>query len=121
MVNENFENQGGLELEPREQVRAALTGFLSPQQLSSLIDEVLATTKVAWVRCEKCSNHVKGSVPDAKAVVSALSELMTQAYGRPGAEPEDRTVIVNRHVYLVAEDGEDEGEISAVTVEAEAA
>lgn len=121
MAAKKPEHSESEELEPREQVRAALSAFLSPTQLSSLVDEVLATTKTAWVRCDKCQNHVKGSVPDAKAVVSALSELLTQAYGRPGAEPEDRTIVVNRHVYLVAEDDEPLGELeaSSVTVEAE--
>jgi hypothetical protein len=59
-------------------------------------------------------------VSDARAVVQALSELLNQGFGRPSGETEDRTVVVNRRVNLVAEEdelpGEDEREIAASTV-----
>jgi hypothetical protein len=66
----------------------ALRSYLTPEQLSKLIDEVLAVTKRANVEsvCKHC--HKKQmmwiQVPDAKAVALALPDLLNQAFGRVG-------------------------------------
>lgn len=76
--------------EPREQLATALANFLTPEQLSKLIDEVLSVEKrmYAEFNCKKCgANQFQyGKVSDAKSVAAALTDLLTQAYGRPGEE-----------------------------------
>lgn len=73
--------------EPRAELARALTGYLSPEQVSKLIDEILAINKRASAefKCKKCEQRQMQwvSVPDAKAVTSALTDLMSQAFGRP--------------------------------------
>jgi hypothetical protein len=74
--------------EPREAIAQALTGFLSPEQVKKLIDEVLSIEKRASAEfnCRKCGARQMqwGMVTDAKAVASALTDLANQAFGRPG-------------------------------------
>jgi hypothetical protein len=117
---EDSEVQGEKDLAPREAVAAALGAYLTPAQLSALIDEALATTKSTWANCGKCGAHTKVEVSDARSVVQALSELLNQGFGRPSGEVEDRSIVVHRKVFLVAEDGDERGEIEATVVEAAA-
>lgn len=73
--------------DPRENLADALRGFLTPEQLEHLVNEVLAVTKrvSAEFNCRRCGakqmQHVE--VSDAKAVALALPDLLNQAYGRP--------------------------------------
>lgn len=73
--------------EPREQIAQALSTYLTPEQVSKLIDEVLAIEKRAsvGVTCKKCHHNQMAwvKVLDARAVTSALTDLMAQAFGRP--------------------------------------
>ena len=82
-------------------LREALQSFLTPEQLTKLIDEVLAISKrsSAEFKCKYCkrSQHQWTTVNDAKAVALALPDLLNQAYGRPGETSEkNETVIFNR-------------------------
>jgi len=74
--------------EPREELGKKLTGYLTPEQISKLIDEVLAIRKrmSAEFQCKSCGKRQMQwtEVPDAKAVAGALADLMNQAFGRPG-------------------------------------
>jgi hypothetical protein len=73
--------------DPREQIASALAGFLTPEQAKTLIDEVLATTKKgrAQFNCKKCGQlQIQfADMPDARAVTSAITDLMNQGFGRP--------------------------------------
>lgn len=73
--------------DPREQIAQALAGFLTPEQTKMLVDEVLAVTKKgrAQFNCKKCGQlQIQfAEIPDARAVTSAITELMNQSYGRP--------------------------------------
>lgn len=92
--------------EPREEIGKALAGKLTTEQISFLIDEVLATTKKgrAEFNCKKCGQRQLqyAEVPDARAVTSAIVELANQAWGRPDVanqiSEEDRIVIVREVV-----------------------
>ena len=85
----------------RSEIGKALEGKLSPEQLSFLMDEVLAITKRPWadVTCRSCKQkqRVQVDVPDAKAVTGALIDLANQAWGRPdvaaGGDEEKITFI----------------------------
>src|SRR5690242_17102171 len=72
--------------EPRDLAREQLQGFLTPEKLDVLLNEVLEIKKGARGWCPSCRRAVPVEISDAKAVVSALGELLTQAYGRPGQE-----------------------------------
>jgi hypothetical protein len=73
--------------EPRDELARKLESYMTPEQISKLIDEILAITKrvSAEFNCKKCGQRQMRwtDVPDAKAVASALSDLMNQAFGRP--------------------------------------
>jgi len=73
---------------PRELLADALRGYLTPEQLAKLIDEVLAIEKRAnpEITCKHCGRKQMAwvQVPDAKAVALALPDLLNQAFGRVG-------------------------------------
>lgn len=73
--------------EPRVEIARALQAHLTPQQIDKLIDEVLAIEKrkSAEFTCRKCGQRQMQwtNINDARAVTTALSDLMAQAYGRP--------------------------------------
>lgn len=77
----------------RSRARDALNGKLTPEVLDTLVDEVLASTKRARGWCPECQKQVWVEIPDSKAVTSALSELLTQAEGRPGTTEVDSQVV----------------------------
>ena len=87
-------------------VADALAEKLTPEQISMLIENVLAITKKARGWCPKCKGQVWVDIPDAKAVTGSLNDLMIQAFGRPGqAEVEqDRSFVFENKVVLVADD-----------------
>jgi hypothetical protein len=88
----------------RENARQALNGKLTPAKLDTLLDEVLAITKQARGWCTQCKKAVMVEVSDPKAVVSALSELLTQAEGRPGtADTDQQTIHEYRLIWQVSE------------------
>jgi nitrogen fixation/metabolism regulation signal transduction histidine kinase len=94
-------------VEPREQLAQALSNWLTPEQLSKLVDEVLSIEKRARAEfmCKKCGQRQIqfGSVSDAKAVSQALTDLLTQAYGRPGEEAHQAEPIMFIRVSTVEE------------------
>lgn len=71
----------------RSQIGEALAGKLTPEQLQMLMDDVLAIRKQAWAEfsCKHCGQRQKqaAEIPDPKAVTSALTDLLNQAWGRP--------------------------------------
>ena len=67
----------------RSQIGDALAGKLTPEQLSLLMDEVLAIKKTGRGWCKHCNGAVMVEVSDPKAVTSALVDLANQAWGRP--------------------------------------
>jgi hypothetical protein len=80
--------------EPRDELAAKLSSYLTPEQIEKLVDEVLAITKRASAEfnCKSCGQRQMRwtDIPDAKAVASALGDLMNQAFGRP-SETSDTT------------------------------
>ena len=84
--------------EPRDELAAKLSSYLTPEQIGKLVDEVLAITKRASAEfnCKSCGQRQMRwtDIPDAKAVASALGDLMTQAFGRPGEANERSEPIV---------------------------
>lgn len=79
--------------EPRDELAAKLSSYLTAEQITKLIDEILAITKRASAEfsCKSCGQRQMAwtEVSDAKAVASALADLMNQAFGRP-SETDDR-------------------------------
>jgi len=80
-----------------------MDGFLDAGQMKALLDEVLKLEKRARGWCPNCNKHVIVTVPDPKAVVGALGELLNQSKGRPREQVVDQSVVVNRKVVLVAD------------------
>src|SRR5215813_4564632 len=93
--------------EPREMLRDALKSFLTPEQLSQLIDEVLAIRKraSAEIVCKKCkfSQMHWVEVNDAKAVALALPDLLNQAYGRVGETSEKTEPVIFKRLTKLEE------------------
>lgn len=96
----------------RDELAKSLEGKLTEVQINLLIDEVLAIKKEVWAdfTCKKCGNHQRhrATVPDPRAVTSALTDLMNQSWGRPSDSKVETEIIVNRNVYLVYDDEEPE-------------
>lgn len=92
----------------RSEIGKALEGRLSPEQISLLLDEVLAIRKKAWgdFECKNCGQRQRQQteIADAASVTKALVDLANQAWGRPNeVAKEQGDFIVNRNVYLVDE------------------
>lgn len=81
----------------RSDIGKALENHLTPEQLTKLMDEVLAITKRAHgeFACKKCGQRQKQlvDVPDARAVVAAMTDLANQAWGRPGEQAKGESGI----------------------------
>jgi hypothetical protein len=60
-----------------------LAGRLTPEQLNTLTEKILEIEKQARGWCPNCSKQVHVTIPDAKAVTGALTDLLNQAWGRP--------------------------------------
>ena len=100
--------------DPRSEIASALKGKLTEEQVSTLIDSVLAIKKK--VRHEfQCNKDCKRKqihyveIDDTEKVVKALSDLLNQAWGRPTEVKEEAGVQVEYRVIL--------GEESPVAVE----
>jgi len=79
--------------ELRDSLGTALTELMTPQQLETLVSEVLAVTKRGRGWCPSCRRHVMTDIPDAVAVARALTELSNQAFGRPEVVSESSGVV----------------------------
>lgn len=87
--------------DPRAALAGALSSWMTPEQVQTLIEQILALTKRAQYEytCKHCKRNQKGyvEIPDAKAVTDSLANLANQAFGRPGeASGEDQTIIFKR-------------------------
>jgi hypothetical protein len=77
----------------------AIREEITPEFLRELVAQVRDLQKGIWVFCPDCRAKVMASVPDLPRVISALTELLEQAEGRPGtasAEDAGVTLIVER-------------------------
>lgn len=83
----------------RSQIGEALAGKLTDEQLSKLMDEVLAIEKGARGWCPTCNRAVMVQVADAKAVTGAIVDLANQAWGRPQDDkPEAEGIVFTRKI-----------------------
>jgi hypothetical protein len=83
--------------DPRAAIAEALGSLMTPTQVTYLLQEVLAINKRVSARfeCSNCGHLDRGwaDIPDAKAVVSALTDLLSQGFGRVGESPPDEASI----------------------------
>lgn len=86
--------------DPRTAIADALAAYLSPEQVERLVDEILAIHKRVPVKleCDYCGRAKSAyvEVPDAKAVVSALTELLSQGFGRPDVAKMEKDLVTIR-------------------------
>lgn len=94
--------------EPRDELAKKLGSYLTPEQIHKLIDEILAIDKRASAEfnCKKCGQRQMRwtEIPDAKAVASALGDLMNQAFGRPSETSEHVEPIIFKRLTSPEED-----------------
>ena len=93
---------------------------MDEEQIKLLMNEILAINKKVWgdFTCKECGKSQRHQVlvPDARAVTSALKDMMDQSWGRPSESKTETEIIVNRNVYLVAEEdenGDDQLDVSS--------
>jgi hypothetical protein len=83
--------------DPRAAIAEALGSLMTPTQVTYLLQEVLAINKrvAARFECSNCGHLDRGwaDIPDAKAVVSALTDLLSQGFGRVGESRTDEAPI----------------------------
>ena len=105
MTHHEHENEA---LDARGRIEVALDGVLDRETLDVLLKEVLAVSEQARGWCPNCKKAVQVDIPDSKAVVSAMGELLTQAHGRPGTDDQDdqQTIVNIKHVLGEYHDGE---------------
>jgi hypothetical protein len=78
----------------------AIRAEISPEYLRDLVSQVKEMQKHTRAWCPNCEQHVTVFVPDLPRVISALTELLEQAEGKPGtasAEAAGVTLIVERY------------------------
>jgi hypothetical protein len=78
--------------DPRGRIREALSGALSPSQLSYLIDETLAAKKLARGTC-RCGKHVDILIPDVRATIAGLTMLLDSALAKPARQDGDDGIL----------------------------
>lgn len=90
----------------RDSIAQALDGFLTPEQLHELIDEILKIKKGARGWCPNCKKQVGVEIPDAKSVAGAITDLANQAFGRPRGEQGEQgeRIVFERVVYMGADE-----------------
>lgn len=95
--------------DPRSEIANALKGKLNEEQVSTLIDSVLAIKKKVRheFTCTKdCKrrqiHHVE--IDDTEKVVKALSDLLNQAWGRPTEVKEEAGTVVEYKVIITNPD-----------------
>lgn len=91
----------------RQRIEESLENVLDRETLDLLLKEVLAGEKPIRTWCPSCKKAVHTSIPDAKAVVAAMSELLTQGFGRPAqqASEDEQAVHVSYTVLVQHPDG----------------
>jgi hypothetical protein len=94
-----------LTYDPRAAIAKALGDVLDVNQVAFLIGEVLLVNKKVPIElhCTNCGHKQRryALIPDAKAVVSALTDLLAQGFGRPGeAKLDEGTVNFRRYTNL---------------------
>jgi hypothetical protein len=105
MSKENGSSEeGGVRKDARQLIASELDGFLTAEQTRAMLDQILAIEKPVHHKCPKCNAWSTAKIPDAKAVVSAMADLLTQAKGRPTEQKVEQLLVVNRTVVLA--DGE---------------
>lgn len=71
---------------------------LTEEQYDKLFDGALAITKLAWGSCRECKHKVQVEIPDAKAVIGAISDLVTKIADLPSGSVEGERVVFQRLV-----------------------
>lgn len=93
--------------DPRAVLADALHTWMTPEQVMYLIDEVLSIDKrmPVEIQCPNCNHSWKSSlhVPDAKAVVGALTQLLSEGFGRPDVAKGDDTQIVFKRLVVLSD------------------
>jgi hypothetical protein len=87
----------------RAEIESALDAFITPELLNQLFEKVLRIEKQTRGYCPKCKTLVPVTIPDSKAVVSALMDLLVQAKGRPGQaemNAEERQLVFVNEIVL---------------------
>jgi hypothetical protein len=78
----------------RAMIAQAVTADATIEQVEQLIADVFQTTKARKVECPNCHTEHRIQAPDVRAQVQTLIDLLEQAEGRAGAEPQVDTVVI---------------------------
>ena len=88
----------------RSRIGSALEDKLTEEQLSLLLNEILAVKKQTRGWCPNCRKQVMVEISDAKAVAAAIRDLLQEAWGRPvDAKAVEAGVTFIRRVEFVGE------------------
>lgn len=97
----------------RAQLGKQLESKFTPEQLSLLINEVLAIKKLAQVevRCKHCNRaqKVTAEFPDARSVTTALKDLLNQGFGAPVEQRAETEFKLIRNVFLIKDEEQADG------------
>ena len=93
----------------RKLAQAKAAQWINPEQLDALFEGALAITKRVStpVTCKHCKKNQMAfvEIPDAKSVVSALSDIVTKIADVPKEQVQEQDRIVfERVIYMTPED-----------------
>jgi hypothetical protein len=95
----------------RSLARDGAAKYLTEEQLDALFEGALAITKKAWGTCPGCKKQVQVDITDAKAVIGALSDLVTKIADVPKEEDTGEKITFERVIYMESPDEASEGEM----------
>lgn len=84
----------------REAAREVIESRLTKRQVDALFDGALALTKSARGWCPGCKKQVWVEIPDAKAVVGALADIITKIADLPTDRDQGERIVFERVVYM---------------------
>jgi len=88
----------------REAAREVLGRRLTEEQVNTLFDEVLTLSKRVWLSCPSCKKKSQVDIPDAKAVVGALADIVTKIADLPSVQESGERIVFQRLVEMPEED-----------------
>jgi hypothetical protein len=88
----------------RSLARDGAAKYLTEEQLDALFEGALAITKKAWGTCPGCKKQVQVDITDAKAVIGALSDLVTKIADVPKEEDTGEKITFERVIYMESPD-----------------
>lgn len=75
-------------------IAEAVAEDASIDQVRQLIADIFATSDARKVECPNCGTEFRTPIPDVKAQVAAMIDLLEQAEGKAEQKPTEATTVI---------------------------